>query len=53
MLKVVIRKNGVVIPSVTTARQGMLYTKFEETVTFTSNDRATIDIVEEEPHEPA
>ena len=51
MLKVTIRKNGVVVPSVTITSQGMLYTMFEETVTFTSDDRATIDIVEEEPRE--
>ena len=51
MLKVVIRKNGVVIPSVTTTSQDVLYTKFEEVVTFTSSDRMTLDIVEEEPRE--
>ncbi len=51
MLKVTVRKNGVVVPSVTTTSRDMLYTKFEEVVTFTSNDRMTLDIVEEEPRE--
>ena len=49
MLKVTIRKNGEVVPSVTTTSQDVLYTKFEEVMTFTSNDRITLDIVEEEP----
>lgn len=50
-MKVVVRKNGVVIPSVTTTGQEVFYTKFEEAVTFTSNDQMTMDIVMEEPDE--
>ena len=49
MLKITIKKNGVVIPSVTVTSQdpergqGVLFTKFEEGVMFTSNDRMTIE----------
>ena len=45
MLKVVIRKNERLVLSTTVVNQRVLYTKFEETVTFTSQDRMTIDIV--------
>jgi hypothetical protein len=51
MLKVTIRKNGVVVPSVTTTSQRVIYTKFEEVVTFTSNDRMTMEHVWEESDE--
>ena len=53
MLKVVVRKNGEVVPSVTTTKPGVLYTTFEEPVTFTSDDRATMEYTWEEPPEPA
>jgi hypothetical protein len=51
MLKVTVRKNGVVVPSVTTTEGRVILTTFEEPVTFTSNDRATIEHVWEESEE--
>jgi hypothetical protein len=51
MLKVTIRKNGVIVPSVTTTEGRVIYTTFEEPVTFTSDDQATMEYTWEESRE--
>ena len=52
MLKMIVRKNGVIIPSVTTTRQRVIYTTFEEPVTFTSDDQVTMEHTWEVSPEP-
>jgi hypothetical protein len=51
MLKVTVRKNGVVVPSVTTTEGRVTYTTFEEPVTVTTDDRVTVEHTWEESRE--
>jgi hypothetical protein len=50
-MKVTIRKNGVVVPSVTTSGPGVMYTMFEEVVTVTPSDLLSVEYGEEESDE--